>query len=150
MRNALLALATIAACTLTSTAFAADSAQMRVSVQVVARAVLTMDQQPASVEVSSADVARGYVQLDQKLGFKVRSNARNGYVIRFEQISSAFTKAIVSWSNVLVTVGADGAWVRQPGGVTNLRDALSMRLWLAPGTEPGTYSFPVVVSAEAA
>jgi hypothetical protein len=150
MRNALLALATIAVCSSTASSFASESAQMRVSVQVVARAVLTIEQQPASVEVTAADVARGYVQLDHAVGFNVRSNARNGYVIRFEQISTVFSKAIVSWSNFLVTVGADGAWIRQPGGVTNLRDALSMRLWLAPATQPGTYSFPVVVSAEAA
>ena len=150
MRNVLLALATIAACSSTAAAFASESAQMRVSVQVVARAVLTIEQQPASVEVTAADVARGYVQLDRAVGFNVRSNSRNGYVIRFEQISSAFSKAIVSWSNVLVTVGAEGAWIHQGGGVANLHDALSVRLWLAPATKPGTYSFPVVVSAEAA
>lgn len=150
MRNALLALATIAACTVSAAASASESAQMRVSVHVVARAVLTIEQQPSSIEVTAADVARGYVQLDRVVSFKVRSNARNGYMMRFEQTSADFTKAIVSWSSNLVTVSGEGAWLRQTAVLTTLSDVLSVRLLLAAGTTPGTYSFPLVISAEAA
>lgn len=128
---------------------AATSAQMTVSVQVVARTIVTVDQQPPTVEITSADVVRGYVDVPSAMTFRIRSNARNGYSLQFAPIAAPFTSARVSWSNTTVNVGNDGSWVTQPyqPAVTST-GTMSVRLALEPGTVPGTYAWPVAFAAD--
>ncbi len=68
--------------TLIAPAYAGStSAQLSVSVEVVARTILTIDSQPANIEITADDVARGYVDVPQAMLFHVRSNAINGYTV---------------------------------------------------------------------
>ena len=127
---------------------AGTSAQMTVSVQVVARTIVTVDQQPPSVEITSEDVARGYVDVPTAVAFRIRSNARNGYALQFAPVAAPFSSARVSWGNTTVNVGNDGSWVTQPyqPAVTST-GTMSVRLALDPGTAPGTYAWPVSFAA---
>ena len=126
---------------------ASKSAQLGVSVEVVARTILTVDSQPASTEISSDDVARGYVDLPQSVLFHVRSNAANGYTVQFQPLTYPFSRADINWGNTLATVGADGAWLTRPYQQGTTAGALNVRLMLAPGTEPGTYAWPLQFGA---
>src|SRR6476469_6418568 len=92
----------------------AASAQMHVSVEVIARTLLSVDSQPSSVQITASDVARGYVVMPSAIAFHVRSNARNGYSIQFQALRGPFTQAQVSWGNATVTVGAESSWLAQP------------------------------------
>ena len=128
---------------------AATSAQMTVSVQVVARTIVTLEQQPASVEIAASDVARGYIDVPSAMAFRIRSNARNGYALQFAPVSGPFSSARVTWGNTTVNVGDDGSWVAQsyhPAVTTT--GTMSVRLMLEPGTAPGSYAWPVAFSAE--
>jgi len=120
-----------------------SSGTLGVSVQVVARTILTVDSQPASVDVTANDVARGYVDLPQSVLFHVRSNASNGYTVQFEPVSYPFNRADVSWGTTAATVGSDGAWLTEPYQQGTQAGTLNVRLSLAPGTQPGTYTWPV-------
>jgi hypothetical protein len=126
----------------------ATSGQMHVSVEVIARTILTIDSQPSSVQVTAADVSRGYIDLPQAIVFHVRSNARDGYSLQFQPVSGPFTTAVLSWSNAIATVGADASWMAQPyqRGITT--GSMSVRLTLAPGTTAGTYAWPVALGAD--
>ena len=129
-------------------AHAATSAQMHVSVEVIARTILTVDSQPASVTITSADVSRGYVEVPGAIGFHVRSNARNGYHVEFQPVSGPFSSAVVTWGNSVATVGSDSSWVAQPYQLGTTTGSMDVRLILAPGTAAGTYAWPVVVGAD--
>lgn len=132
---------------LASTVNAADSAQMRVSVQVIARTIVTVDQQPASVALTTHDVARGYVEVPSAVAFRVRSNARSGFSLQFEPLPAPFTAAQVTWGTTTVTVGSDGSWINQPYQQSLTGGTMSVRLVVAPGTSPGTYAWPVAFDA---
>ena len=127
---------------------AGESSQMNVSVQVVARTIVTVDQQPASVEITSIDVARGYVDVPGAMAFRIRSNARNGYALQFDPVSGPFSAARVTWGNTTVNVGNDGSWVYQAyQPAVTPASLMSVRLSLAPGTAPGSYAWPVSLAA---
>ena len=122
---------------------ASKSASLTVSVEVVARTIMTVDSQPATVEVTADDVARGYVDLPQSVLFHVRSNAANGYTVQFQPLSGPFNRADINWGNSLATVSSDGAWISQPYQQGTTSGTLSVRLALTPGTQPGSYAWPV-------
>jgi hypothetical protein len=125
------------------------SREMGVSARVVGRTLLTMGERPVAISVTAADVRRGYLDLPRSVGFQIRSNAREGYMVRFDAVPEPFVRAHVRWQQVHVVVGgAQEAWVAQPyvkGGQAVQAD---VRLELSPNTEPGTYSWPLAVSAD--
>jgi hypothetical protein len=121
---------------------------MNVSVQVVARTILTVDSQPATVEVTSTDIARGYIELPQAVAFHVRSNAANGYSMQFQPVAYPFVRAEVNWGNSVATIGSDGTWLNRPYQQGTATGALNVRLTLAPGSEPGSYAWPVHFAAD--
>ena len=122
---------------------ASKSASLTVSVEVIARTIMTVDSQPSTVEITAGDVARGYVDLPQSVAFHVRSNAANGYTVQFQPVTGPFSRADINWGSSQAAVGADGAWLSQPHqqGVTT--GTFNVRLTVAPGTQPGSYAWPV-------
>jgi hypothetical protein len=125
------------------------TAQMNVSVQVIARTILTIDAQPATVNITPDDVLRGYVDVPQAVAFNVRSNSRQGYALTFQPVSFPFSAAEVRWGSQTATIEG-GDWMPtlahpyQQGGSVG---TLAVRLRLASGVEPGSYAFPVRVAA---
>jgi len=145
MKTATIALLVLAAA---AAPLHAASAQMHVSVEVIARTILSVDSQPASIDVTPADIARGFVQVPSAIAFRVHSNARNGYTIQFQALRGPFTQAQVSWGNAVVTVGSESSWLAQPyqQGITT--GAMDVRLSLASNAVPGRYDWPVAVGAD--
>jgi hypothetical protein len=119
------------------------SASLTVSVEVMGRTIMTVDSQPAAVDVTASDVARGYIEVPQAVAFHVRSNAASGYTVQFQPVVGPFSRAEVNWGNAQATVGADGAWLLEPYQQGTISGALNVRLTLAPGTQPGSYAWPV-------
>jgi len=126
---------------------ASTSAQLSVSVQVVARTSMTVDSEPAAVEITTTDVARGYVEVPQAVLFHVRSNASNGYTVQFDPISYPFSRADINWGNTMATVGADGAWLTRPYQQGTTAGSLNVRLMLSSNAAPGSYAWPVRAAA---
>ncbi len=127
---------------------ASMSAQLSVSVQVVARTILTVDTQPSTVQITSEDIARGYIDVPQSVAFRVRSNAANGYNVQFEPIGYPFRSAQVNWGTTMATVGSDGAWITRSYQQGTTAGSLSVRLNLAATTAPGSYPWPVRFTAD--
>jgi hypothetical protein len=140
----------LAITSMTAPLYAGSSkAQMNISVQVIARTILTVDAQPSSISVTAEDVARGYVDVPQAVAFRVRSNSREGYSLTFQPVSYPFSVAEVRWGAQMATVEA-GQWMSslthpyQQGGSVG---SLAVRLRLASGVEPGSYTWPLQVAA---
>jgi len=142
--TAILAVAAFAAAPLLA---GSNSASLSVSAEVVARTLLGIDSQPAALDVTANDIARGYIDLPQSVAFHIRTNASNGYRLEFEPVQYPFSEARVSWSSNLAVVAGEGSWVARPyrGGL--IARTMSVRVMLAPGTQPGTYAWPVHFSA---
>lgn len=128
--------------------FASQSAQMHVSVEVIARTIFTVDSQPSSVTLTSYDVARGYIDVPSAVAFHVRSNAANGYAVQFQPVSGPFTQAQVSWGSTTATVSNDASFVAQPYQQGTTFGSMTVRLAVAPGTQPGSYAWPLSVGAD--
>ena len=126
---------------------ASRAADMQVSVVVVARTILTVDQQPATVQVTAGDVARGYLDLPKAIAFRIRSNAADGYTVQVGPISTPFTRAEVTWDRIVMVVSSDSTSVRQQYQPGTTNGVLGVRLILAPNTVPGSYPFPIQLTA---
>src|ERR1700687_4938815 len=63
------------------------SASLSVSVVVPARAVLSVESQPAGLEITEADVARGYVEAPGASLVRVRTNSPAGWLLEFQALA---------------------------------------------------------------
>jgi len=126
-----------------------NTAQMNVSVQVIARTILTVDVQPSAVNITADDIARGYVDVPQAVAFRVRSNSRAGYTLTFQPVNFPFSAAEVRWgAQSAVVEGGDWmASLSHPYQQGSSAGSLAVRLRLSAGVEPGSYAWPLQVAA---
>jgi len=123
------------------------SATMAISVQVIGRTLLTVGQQPASIEVTQSDIQRGYIDVPAAVAFQVRSNAREGYSLQFKPVDGPFAQANVTWESSTAAVGADGSSLTHGYHQGTTPGRLDVRLVLAADATPGSYSWPVRFAA---
>lgn len=123
------------------------SATMQVSVQVIARAIVNVDSQPSTVDVTAADIARGYVDVPSPIVVRVRTNSRQGYMLQVENMSETFSSVELSNGEVAMNVGSQESWIQRPyiagGDVMPLR----ARLRLSPAATPGTVALGIAFNA---
>ena len=125
------------------------SAQMTVSAYVIARTRLTLEQQPRMIAVTTQDLARGFVEVPAAMQFRIRSNSKRGYVVRFEALPRPFVRAHVRWGGTEVVVRAgDGAMIAQPYSQQPQLMVTDVRLDLGPDAAPGNYPWPIDVTAD--
>jgi len=105
--------------------------QLALSAVVAKSSRISLRGQPASLEVSAADVARGYVELPAGIRIELWSNNREGLMLSFA------SSAPFLWSATRLV----------PGESRRHSFELRERLPLAPATVPGSYPWPVQVVA---
>ena len=124
-----------------------SSAKMQVSAQVIARAIVSIDSQPAGVTITEADIQRGYVDVATPIVVRVRTNSRQGYVLQVENSSDTFSSIELSSSDVAMSVGNHESWIQRPyvggGDVIPMR----ARLHLSQSATPGSVAVPIAFSA---
>lgn len=122
------------------------TAPMTVSVQVLARAVVSVDAAPASVEVTAEDISRGYVDVAAPILVRVRTNSRRGYLLQVDNVSEAFSMVELTMANASMNVTHE-SWIQRPyvsgGDLMNVQ----ARLRLSPGATPGWHALPIAFSA---
>lgn len=120
------------------------SVPMRVSVQVVARAIVNVDAQQ-TVTVTQSDLDRGYVEVRTTL--RAKTNSRRGYLLQVEKTSDDFRSIAVELPNASINIASHESWIERPyvpgGEVVPLR----ARLYLAPGARVGQHALPLAFSA---
>jgi len=124
------------------------SALMSVSVQVQARTLLNVESQPPSLVLTEADLARGYVEVPAVSRIRVRSNDPNGYLLAFDVTEGPFTAIEVTGLGPAARISANGGWLARPfTGTQPVTSELTYRFLLASNVQPGTYAWPVSLSA---
>lgn len=127
----------------------ADSAtaEFRVSATVVARTLVDVQSATSEIVVTEADVQRGWVEVPAAMTISIRSNSRDGYLLRFSPLSGPFRGGEVSWGTSSVRLGADERWISQSRADQGLA-VMNVRLDLDSQTLPGRYALPVSVMGD--
>lgn len=124
------------------------SALMSVRVQVLARTLLNVESQPPSLVLTEADLARGYVEVPAVSRIRVRSNDPNGYLLAFDVTAGPFTAIEVTGLGPAARISVNGGWLVRPfAGTQPVTSELTYRFLLASNVQPGTYAWPVSLSA---
>ena len=130
---------------------AAQKATQSLNFQITIPPVMQMKvlHQPATIEVTRQDVERGFVEVTS--GSLLQVTANIGWQVSFLTRGGIASSAHVRGLPGNVVVGPEGGTV---SGLRPMRHAtvfdLSYRFDLAPGVEPGTYPWPVMILANAA
>jgi hypothetical protein len=120
------------------------TAQLRVTATVRPYLAVRLVSHPVQVEVTQADVARGYVDA-VPLGVQVQSNSRAAYGLMFERHGEAFSAASIEGLGSRLQVVSQGAITWRPESLHNALD-FRVRLQLAPNLAPGRYPWPLQFS----
>lgn len=126
---------------------AQSSAVMQVSATVIANARLQTSHQTTRLEITAADVARGYMEVPGASRFSVITNSRSGYVIEFHPLATWFESVQVTGMGSGAQLGAAGGSIVQRGVLpSKLAHELSFRFSLRPDAQPGSYPWPLLLS----
>jgi hypothetical protein len=116
-----------------------------VTVQPVAR--IEHESAPYALEISAADLQRGFIDVRQPTQLTVRSNSPNGFELDVVTVAPVLSSMVVEGLNAGLELGAEGGTIvqrwQQPQSV-NL--SLKFRFALAPGLVAGNYPWPVRLS----
>jgi len=122
-------------------------AEIGVSVTVMARTQINSESSPRQLEVSAADVARGYVEVQGATQLFVTNTNRRGYLLSVWPQVQVFASMVVRSADSQVELGADGGEIFERRWGQMLPLALDFRFMLAPGVKPGIYPWPVKFQA---
>ena len=118
-----------------------------ISVNVIANSVVQSTYQSAQLQITSADVAQGYVDAVNASRFLIRTNSRKGYLMSFAPSLDIFHSVRVSGSSTLASLGAEGGVVVQRGTYpSSIEQELSFRFYLHASVQPGSYPWPLTLS----
>lgn len=129
-------------------ALAAGGAELHVVAVLRKHASVRVIAQPGMVEVTRADIARGYVDVAAPLQLAVRSNVPEGVQLVFDRPGDVFGQARIRGLANEVQLGAAGGIVTQrvPSAAPHVL-ALAFRFELGRDAQEGTYPWPMQVSA---
>jgi hypothetical protein len=128
------------------TAAGAKDAHSDLSVSVVVRPAANIELRsvPTGLDISAADLRRGYIEVTQPTQFTVRSNSPHGYTLEVLTVAPMLSSMIVEGLNSELALGPEGGTIVQrwqkPQAV-NL--SLKFRFELVPGLSIGNYPWPV-------
>lgn len=121
-------------------------ASFAVSAIVPARVTLTALDQPSALQVSAADVERGYAEIAAT--YRVSHNDRRGYLLRLVPRQGLIRGIEVQGLATPLVLGDGPVEVFQPEPPGSHQLAIAFRFVLDPAVLPGRYPLPVLVNAQ--
>ena len=128
----------------------AGRAEMMVNATVASRAAVKVIYQRPAVVITDADIARGFVDFPSASRIEVRNNSRAGYLLVFTGIGdlfSMFDQVNVKGLGIETQIGPGGGWIPQPYARDTVTMELSYRFVLSKNIRPGSYEWPLSLSA---
>ncbi len=122
------------------------SAPLNVSVQVIARAIVSVVNQPA-VTITSEDIARGYVDVPSAILLRGRTNSRRGYMLQVEKTSEDFTAIELALPDATMSVSSHESWIARPYVAGGELLPVTAHMVLSPTATPGPHALPISFSA---
>lgn len=132
-------------------AWGAPQGTLEISARVLPYTRVELQSGPTVLEVTEADVARGYVDVESPLAFSIVSNSGQGATLVFAPLDGHVQQARVSGLPQPLQLGRSlqALHVGMPGrGMSRLDLRLRFRFYLAEGTPSGVHPWPVRVSTE--
>jgi hypothetical protein len=124
------------------------SAKITVTATVPARASLKILHQTPELVVTNADISRGYIEVSAGSRIEVRNNSQAGYLLAFEGLAAPFREVYVQGLENEVQISSGMGWVPQPYTKGTVTMELSYRFILSENAEPGTYAWPLAITAQ--
>lgn len=125
-----------------------SEAKLIVTATILKHASLKVLAQPASVVVTAADIARGYVDVPAPAQLAVRNNS-DAFMLSFSGEGDFMQHILVRGLGTDVQLGPAGGFVTQPspgqGAVTSRLD-LGFRFVLSESARQGVYPWPLQMS----
>lgn len=119
------------------------SAQMAVGATVLASTRIDAESSPQQLEVSAADLARGYVEVLGATQLVITNTDRRGYLLSVWPQVQVFSSVTVRNGDIRAELAAHGGEIFERRWGQKIFVALDFRFVLAPGVEPGVYPWPV-------
>lgn len=121
--------------------------RITISATVLPYASVKVISQAKELVVTEEDIGRGYVEVRSASRLEVKNNSRGGYLLSFEGLGEPFREVYVQGLGSDVQVGSGGGWIPRPYSAGIVSMDLTYRFVLADGARPGTYAWPLSVSA---
>ena len=137
-------IALIAAASVTAAGARDTHSGFAVSATVRAVANIELRSAPTDLEISGADLRRGFIDVVQPTQLTVRSNSPAGFALEVLTVAPMLSSMNIQGLNSDLALGADGGTIVQrwqKPEVINL--SLKFRFTLAPGLVAGNYPWPV-------
>lgn len=123
------------------------AADLHVSATVLPRSTLQLRGVPGALTISADDVARGFVAAPAPITLTVRGNGLQGLMLVFAATSEMVSETIIEGLGPPVVLGPTGGTWLLPSGSRGLSTSLRIRFRIIPATQPGTWAWPLQVSA---
>ncbi|MCU0976964.1 MAG: hypothetical protein MUC71_11740 [Steroidobacteraceae bacterium] len=125
----------------------AETGQAQLSVQatVPARVTLEAVEHPDRLDLSQADIERGYKQVSAR--YVVRENTARGWLLRLSPRIGLTRHVEIHGLSRPLLLQADSVEVYQPPARGAQALALDYRFVLDPDARPGSYALPIHISA---
>ncbi len=118
-----------------------------VSATVTATARIEQHSEPVQIEISAADVRRGYLEVTEPTLLVVRSTSTSGFALDLSTVVPILESLVVHGIAGDQALGADGgSLVLRARGAQPVNLSLNFRLVLAPGLRAGTYPWPMRIA----
>lgn len=132
---------------------AADSSAVGLTLSATVRkhASLQVLAQPASVTLTAADIARGYLDVPQPAQLAVTSNTAQGFMLIFTNQGAFVRQVRVTGLGRDVQIGAGGGVATHAAtgrGRNTVNLELGYRFELAAVAQQGVYAWPMLVSVQ--
>jgi hypothetical protein len=126
-------------------AYAGIRSTVQISAKVVSHFRINMIHQVSRIKITRADIRRGYIDIGDALHFEITSNNPRGYVLTFQQISSAFKGLYAKAGGTDTYLDGCQGLVKRPHVKGTEVVRFSYRLLLSEHIEPGTHACPVYI-----
>lgn len=129
----------------------ANSTSLTLTATVRKHASLQVLAQPASVTVTAADIARGYLDVPNPAQLAVKSNTAQGFMLLFTNQGDFVRQIRVKGLGSDVQLGADGGVVTHAAtglGMNTTKLDLGYRFELSASAQQGVYAWPMQVSVQ--
>jgi hypothetical protein len=139
--------AILAAACLTAAGAKEARTSFAVTASVAAMARIESQSQPDGLDISAADLKRGFIEVPQATALTIRSNSPQGFALDVLTVSPIVSSIIVRGFDGEQSLGSEGGTIIQRwqgARVVNL--SLTFTLVLAPGMTPGRYPWPMRVA----
>lgn len=125
------------------------TASLQVSAYVVPRVLANVEYRVQSLEITAADVARGYVEVPSAIRLEVRTNDPSGYLVEYAVTAPELVSSVeVRNGREVSTLSSPQGWMHRPFNGTTETQEWTLRLNLRSNVAPGSYPLPLTVAVQ--